>query len=226
MDSMQSKERIALFDFCETLVNFQTADAFVEYVRDRSKNRKMIRKEYFRLCLCRIRLLYVLARLFKYSSINKRLILWQLKGFSKSELEIYAETYYNKVIKSKLIRPVVLQLKKMQDEGWRIIIVSAGYDLYLKYFCREYGIPEIDLISVKIKFYRNICQGSFEDGDRLWDKTKILEKRFIKDNIYTIAFSDSAIDLPMLQWADEGIIVRRSDKKQWSNSYKEIIWEK
>lgn len=225
---MQNKEKVALFDFCETIANFQTADAFVDYVRQESNNNCMLIKEKFRLFLIKTRLLYIIARFFRRSSINKRLLLWQLRGFDKEQLEIYAASYFSNIIAPNLISIVVERLKEYQNNGWHIYIISGGYEIYLKYFCREYDIPEENLISVKIKYSGSKCLGCFDGGDRLWDKTKKLDEILNKNEIYSVAYSDSITDLPLLTWANEGFVVRRADKQQWSNNLKlkEIIWEK
>ena len=218
--------KVALFDFCETIANFQTADNFVKYVREQSNNSKMIRKEAVRQFLLRIKLIYVLSVLLDRSSINKRFVLWQLKGFNRAELEQYAKSYYRDAIKPNLINNILEELLRLQQNNWRIVIVSAGYEIYLKYFCQEYAIPMEDLISVKIKFKKGKCLGVFDGGDRLWDKTKKLEELFDRRKIYSVAYSDSMSDLPLLKWANEGIVVQRKDKPKWASKYnlKEILW--
>ena len=44
-------KKIAIFDFCETLVDFQTADAFVDYVREHTDELSVRRKEKINLIL-------------------------------------------------------------------------------------------------------------------------------------------------------------------------------
>ena len=222
-----NKEKIALFDFCETLANFQTADAFIDYIRKRKASKLMRRKEEFRLFLNKMKVITILNRFFPKSSINKRLVLWQLKGLMQEEVELYAQSYYIEVIKNNLITNVVDELKRYQKEDWRIIIISAGYDVYLKYFCLDFGISIDDLIAVKIKFNKKKCSGTFYDGDRLWDKTQKLDKLYKKDEIQSIAFSDSTSDLPLLLWADEGVVVRNKKKQDLFKNYKfkQILWD-
>lgn len=223
---MQSKEKIAIFDFCETLANFQTADAYVEYVREVTHCSNMCRKEMFRLFLRKTRILAILSVLFKRSSLNKRFILWQLRGINKDCLEVFAKEYYDKRIRPNIISSVLSELYRLREQGWRIVIASGGYEIYLKYFCQEHGIPLKDLIAVKIAFSENKCLGIFDGGDRLWDKIYYLESKFNRDKIQCVAYSDSITDLPLLQWANDGIVVRRKDKVSWCNKYnlKEIVW--
>lgn len=220
--------KVALFDFCETIANFQTADAFIDYVRSITRRRSMINKEKIRLFLKRTYILKVLGRIYPRYSLNKRLILWQLRGFTEHELEQYAQTYYEVKIKPNLISDVVKELINHQNNGWRVLIVSAGYEIYLKYFCLDFNIPLEDLIAVKIKFKRDLCLGCFDGGDRLWDKIDKLNERFDRSSLISIAYSDSPTDLPLLKWAKEAVVVRRTDKISWSNNlnFKEIVWSK
>lgn len=225
-DIMQDKQKVAIFDFCETLVNFQTADAFVNYVRERTKSEKMKVKNTIGIILRKARIIPILSLIFKRSSLNKRVILWQLRGFDIDQLNQFAEDYYEDIIRPNFIKPVVNELKSLKNKGWRIVIASGGYEIYLKYFCSDFNISLKDLIAVRIGFSNKKCSGTFDGGDRLWDKVEQLESRFDRNVVSSVAYSDSITDLPMLQWADEGIVVRREDKESWSRIYKfkEIVW--
>lgn len=61
---------------------------------------------------------------------------------------------------------------------------------------------------MKIKFKNDICMGSFDGGDRLWDKTDKLESLLDRKSVVIRAYSDSISDLPLLSWADEAYAVR------------------
>jgi HAD superfamily phosphoserine phosphatase-like hydrolase len=224
---LANKEKIALFDFCETLVNFQTGDAFVFYVRDHYPRKWVRIRAFMHHALSTLRVVGVLERLFPRASINKRLVLWQLKGYTKKTLERASYEYYTQVVKPNLIQRSIQELKNLQSKGWRIFIVSAGYEIYLKHFCNEFHIKQDDLIAVRIAFHGDKCKGCFEGGDRLYDKDIILTQKIDKEKSYTVAYSDSKSDLPMLLWAHEGIVICRSDKSSWSREYnlKEIVWE-
>lgn len=222
--------KVALFDFCETIANFQTGDAFVNYVAANYPISQNKRRNKIRHTLQRFKVISVIERLFPKSSFNKRLVLWQLKGYKQSTIENASREYYLNMVKPNLIPETIEQLRSLQENGWRILIVSAGYETYLKWFCQDYRIKISDLIAVKIKFNkRGVCLGRFDGGDRLWDKVDILSKRFENQKIQSIAFSDGLSDLPMLMWADEGVVVRKRSKASWNEKYnynfKEIIWD-
>ena len=102
--------KIALFDFCETIVKFQTADAFVHFVRNQSKDRRMNFINKIHSFLVKSRIFAIMEHIFPKSSINKRLILFQLKGFSKSKLNEYAKLYYSDRIKPAFIKSILLEL--------------------------------------------------------------------------------------------------------------------
>lgn len=221
-------EKIALFDFCETLANFQTGDAFVNYVSKNYPIRVNIFRNIIRRILHKTKVIYAIERIHPKLSFNKRLVLWQLRGYELGIVEDAAKEYYENVVKPNLIPETIGKMIELQNEGWRILIVSAGYEVYLKYFCNDFNIAIEDLIAVKIKFNkRNICLGKFDGGDRLWDKVEVLTARFKGRKIQSIAISDGHSDLPMLKWADEGIVVRKRNKTSWNknNNFKELIWD-
>ncbi len=215
-------EKVALFDFCETLVKFQTADRFVQYVCGHSDNRTIGRKL----------LILVASILLPHSSINKRVILNRLRGFDRGRLEILAHDYYSSQIKPNLIEETVSDLKCLQQDGFRIIILSGGYDIYLKYFAEEFGIS--DVVSSAIDFKNGVCTGRMKGKDCLWrNKIEMLEEYCQRNNIEmdrsnSYAYSDSKSDLPMLNYVGNRVLVRRKDRPRWyeENDYlKEIIWD-
>lgn len=89
------KEKIALFDFCETIVSFQSADRYVKFV-----------VENYATPIVRLRhSLYVLQdklhfvrRLNKYwhtHFVTKELLLKLLRGVRYEVLDLAAQEYYN-----------------------------------------------------------------------------------------------------------------------------------
>lgn len=226
MFSIQMNESIAFFDFCETLVDFQTADAYVDFVREETHNRRMRVLNIVQLFLIRIKLIRVLAKLFPNNSINKRLKLFQLKGFKDSELETLANRYYKERIKPHIIHILIKELELLKSRGFSVGLVSGGYSIYLKFFVEEYSLDFC--ISSRIAFNNGSCTGKLEGVDCLRaNKITLIEKEFehkIKDSV---AFSDSKSDLPLLLYARNGFVVSHNHHQEWVEKYdlKEIIWE-
>jgi HAD superfamily phosphoserine phosphatase-like hydrolase len=221
-----NNDRVALFDFCETLANFQTADAYVDYVRYRLNDERMLRLERLQICLRKIKLIQLLDKITRYRySINKRIKLWQLKGHQLSELDELAKGYYMEKIRPNLIPDMVEKLLDLKSSNYSILLVSGGYDIYLRCFADEYELNGV--ISTKIGFKNNVCTGRFDGYDCLRDgKVKLLNKYYLSKPKYSCGFSDSSSDIPFLRWVNDGFVVSRNNHQEWSsqNNFKEIIW--
>ena len=120
-------------------------------------------------------------------------------------------------------------MKKIEEKkrsGYNIYIVSGGYDIYLKHFASEFCVDAI--FSTKIEFKDNICTGKF-DGVDCMDQNKVicLNKFFVREEVESIAYSDSITDLPMLLWANHQYVISKNTSQAWakSNNLKEIIWD-
>ena len=224
-------KKLALFDFCETLVTFQTAGRFVEYVRTMAGSRQMLRLEKMRLLSKKLRFTAVVNKLFPHFNFDKRLQLYQLKGFTKDALDVFAREYYLKFIEPNLIPELIDQVREKLKEGYTVSIVSGGYSIYLNYFAREYGIT--DIISSEIEFDVNqVCTGRLSGADCMYHyKIQKLNKHFIAGEIdlhESVAYSDSITDLPLLRWAGTGIVVSSGKSQTWAKEHglAEIVFKK
>jgi HAD superfamily hydrolase (TIGR01490 family) len=218
--------KIALFDFCETIANFQTADAYVDFVRERLHDCRMCRLEKMQVFLRTIKVIQIVEIITRYRfSINKRIKLWQLRGHGLAELQALAREYYQERIKPNFIPEMMGKLLELKAQGYSIFLVSGGYNIYLRYFAEENDLSGV--ISTKVGFKNDVCTGKFDGIDCLREeKTKLLNQYFKKKPKYSIAFSDSITDIPFLKWADEGYVVSRNKHQIWSkkNKLNEIIW--
>jgi HAD superfamily hydrolase (TIGR01490 family) len=184
-----------LLDVCDTLVNFQTANAFTEYV---IKKKFPLRR--FQLFLFRkIFNNFILRKiLIKLGFSLKLMQLSLIKGIQKDELNELAKRFFKQMILPSLNNDVLDFLKQYKSAD--VIIVSGGYDIYLR-FLAEY-IDASYLIASELdfssqgKFTGNLkgvdCMGInkviklFDAG--LLDKLKFEE---------TAVLSDSISDLPL-----------------------------
>ncbi len=204
------KEKIALFDFCETIVSFQSADRYARYVVNNFAT-LIVR---FRHCLYVLQEKLHLARRFnKYFHtrfVTKELLLKQLNGVKYEVMDFAAQEYYNKIIRPNLISVTITELKRLKEEGYRIVIVSAGYDIYIKYFAKEFGINAGDVYANKLLFKNKKFCGRYDKDCIGKVKVEILNENFRKEDNYVVAYTDSESDLPMLNWAEEGYWVKRN----------------
>ncbi len=218
--------KVALFDFCETIANFQTADAYVDFVRERLNDSRMCRLEKVQRFLRTIKVIQIIEKITRYRfSINKRIKLWQLRGHKLSELQALAKEYYQERIKPNFIPEIIEKLFDLKDQGYSIYLVSGGYDIYLRYFAEENELSGV--ISTKVGFKGDVCLGKFDGIDCLHDgKTILLDRYFSSKPAFSIAFSDSRSDLPFLNWVNIGYVVSRDKHQGWVDKYKfnEIVW--
>ena len=220
----QNIDKVALFDFCETIANFQTADNYVRFVQSNSKPTNASLCTLYRI-LNKFRILGILRRICPKRSIDKRFILKQMKGRTYDEMDRLAKEYYEIRIKPNLIYPIVRKLIELQNEGYEIIIVSGGYDIYLKYFAKEYNVKHV--LSTSIEFKKGICTGRFKGKDCMFDYKIDYIKAVVKGDLNKwYAFSDSITDLPMLELVGNPIVVSRCKSQEWADvrKMKQIVW--
>ena len=210
--------KVALFDFCETIANFQTADPYVWYVV------KKCGKDNTRLALLLkgLNKLKIDAILFKLGfNLYKKLVLYQLKGISEKTLLEEGTHYYNELIKPNLIKEVLSEIEKLKSNGYKLFVVSGGYDVYLKDFVNEYHFE--GLICSMLSFRDSFFTGHLENADCMGgEKVKRLRDYFSCNDmksIDAISFSDSLSDKPMLDFTRTAVVVGRKDNN-WRRAYK------
>ena len=128
------------------------------------------------------------------------------------------------MVRQNFINKILDILVKKRTEGFEIVLVSGGYDIYLKYFAKEFGVSNI--ISSHISFKNEICTGTLRGLDCLnKNKVILLNEQYKKEDIISEAYSDSISDIPFLSWVNSGYVVSKKEKQNWvNNKFKEIIW--
>lgn len=218
--------RIVLLDFCETCVDFQTADAYVNFVLEQNGGGNAKFTKLYSICQ-KTHVLGILERVFPKSSISKKLCLLQIKGLSQNDLVRYARLYYEKRLKPHFIVPVISEVIKLRDSGYRICVVSGGYDVYLEFFRKEFRIN--DSISAVLKFNDGIFTGKLDGFDCMFDnKVKLIEK-FLptnEDRREWMALTDSITDLPMLSMVGVPVVISHYHSQKWAEKrgFRQIIW--
>lgn len=226
---MGNNPKRVFFDFCETLIQFQTADRFVDFCRE-TLGRKRMKRLHRVICLAeKFRLFSVLNLLCRsYGSvIHKRCVLFQLKGIDYATLNRLGDLYFETILQPAVIRPVVETMKRHISRGDEVWIVSGGYDVYIKYFVRHYGLK--GYFASEIAFdAKGICLGRMNGKDCMGaTKVSILWRYFSNDLSDTIAYSDSRSDLPLLSAVSSGFVISHRSHQTWIEQYnlQEIIWE-
>lgn len=226
---MIERNKLVFFDFCETLIKFQTADKYIDFCRNRLHSRRMNVLHAITTVLTKSYCFRIINRFLPNNTIRKRLVLSQLKGIEYTILDNLAKEYCEQCLKPAIIPEMLNRLLahlQSQDNVW---IISGGYDIYIKYFVEEYSLA--GYISTNIAFTnKGVCLGRFVGLDCMRkNKVYLIEKelRSFLNSTDTVAYSDSASDLPLLLMAKEGFVVSKKETQKWAmeNSLKEIVWE-
>lgn len=218
---------LVVFDFCETLVRFQTADRFVDFIIQKENYHKYRWINLLARALYRMKIILVVNKLLPKLNPMKRLKLLQLRGMAKTRMEAYANEFYQTEIKPNMISPLYDLLLEHRNQKDYIMIISGGYAPYIKLFAEHNQLDAY--FATEIEFANQKVTGYFEGKDCLYEQKVILLNRFLVDNNLTfqktIAYSDSISDLPLLQWADEAFVVSREKTQPFAKQYgfKEII---
>ena len=217
--------KIALFDFCETLANFQTADAYVSFVQANSPVSHKLTKLSYDL-LNKSHLLGIPRRLFPESSMDKKWIIRQMAGRREEEMIELARKYYDNRVKPALIPEVLEELKAKKTEGYSIYLISAGYSIYLQFFAKEFAVD--GLIATKIAFDKGVCLGHFDGPDCMFSHKIDYITRGVPDNHFEewFAYSDSITDLPMLELVGHPVVISKGKSQKWAEQkgFEQIIW--
>ena len=227
MNNKSSCRKLVILDFCETLIKFQTADRFIDYVcaeKNVFLHRFISHTESF---LKKIKFTSLIYKIFPKYNFNKRLKLLSITGIKKDYLSLKAISY-NEI----LLDNMILKMKEILTDSLKnnniIIIVSGGYEIYLSKFSNLFNIK--NFIGTKIGFKNNRATGLIDGLDCMFEnKITLLESYIKKNNLNydtSVLYSDSITDISLFEWADEGYVVSKNYSKKWvkSQDLNEIIW--
>lgn len=213
-----NREKIVFFDFCGTLVPFQSAPRYINFVLDNYPREAASIRRRIKAMLEKWRIPKRLERYSKGFFKQKEIELWPLRGYGQETLDNAAKRFYEEVIKPNLIPEVMEEYEHYQKEGFRVVLVSGGLGIYLRYFAAEHGIAANDIISSNVQIKRGKATGKLEGVDCMGqNKLTLLEQRFDNTKIYSEALSDSYSDIPMLKWVNRGMVV--SPILTWNEKY-------
>lgn len=203
---------IVYFDFCNTLVSFETANEFVRYVISFEGTRSRF-SSLIRNLISELHLLNIINSFHRSISVNKALWLYQLKGLSVECIHNYALSFYQERIKPALISPTIDKLIWYKDNNYKVIVVSGGYDPYIYIFSKEFSI---DYICSRFLYKNGVFEGKIIGLDCMGVEKCNLIREYLYahnidcNNLEQIGYSDSSSDLPMLQMCERRFVVMRN----------------
>lgn len=202
-------EKLAIFDVDFTLTNSETLMEF--YIFMVKKRPRLILYAPFSIMSA---LLFVL-KVFSAKKAKENFISF-INGIREKDMELLTKEFYEKRLSKIFYKDALYTLKKFKNSGYKIYLISASAEFYLK---ELYKIEEVDKIIgtrfeiVNGKHTRKIlgqnCKGE-EKVTRLMESLK-------KDNIEvdfknSYMFSDSLSDLPLFKLVGNPYLINYTRK--------------
>ena len=92
-------KKIVIFDFCGTLITFQTADRYVMFCIERLHDSKVVRWRHFIIRMMdKLRVFKIYNLIHPDNNWRKRMVLWQMKGVSYELCDKLAKNYFEEGI--------------------------------------------------------------------------------------------------------------------------------
>jgi HAD superfamily hydrolase (TIGR01490 family) len=123
------------------------------------------------------------------------------EGIYDNEMNRLVKEFYEKRLSSILYKDAIEMMRKLKREGFKIYLISASAEFYLK---ELYNIPEVDkIIGTRFKLENDIHKGIMVgENCKGIEKVNRLMEELKKENIEvdfknSYMFSDSLSDLPL-----------------------------
>lgn len=214
--------KLVIFDFCETLVNFQTADSFSRFILEKESKKIILKIDFL---LDKIKFYRFCSKLNLDSWSQKNFLLSNLNGLSKEKIKSYAELFLESKILPNLNEKVFEKFLNHLNANDFVIINSGGYQPYLDLFVNKYGVNM--LFSTEFKYEGSIFTGKIEGIDCLGqEKVRKMKEEGLNFNDYEeiIVYSDSITDMPIFNLATSRVaIINKNSIPSWCKEKFEII---
>lgn len=186
---------LALFDFCETITNFQTLEDF--------RNEISIKFEKSRKYIEGVR----------YPELNNMQV-EAIQSFSK-------EFVYTRILPN-INKNIIEKIFWHQDQGHQVVIVSGGLEIYINEFAKIYGIEKV--VAIELEIFENKFTGNISGIHTMQERKlyKLIHK--INLNNYNLkesyAYSDCVSDIPLLSLVGNPNVVETTKDLTWAKILK------
>lgn len=191
------KTKVAVFDYCETLVNMQTGNDFINFYIHRNAG---IIARLAAYCISSFRI---------FKRRRKGLLLSLLSGESLENIERTADLYATQRLEAQENKNVIAYMKRLAQEGYSVIILSAGYSVYIESHNKKFKADKVianDFCYVDSTFTGRLMQDDCYGSNKL----KRLEATFSDEKIdfeESYFFSDCMSDLPLFKSFGKSFLV-------------------
>jgi HAD superfamily hydrolase (TIGR01490 family) len=132
-----------------------------------------------------------------------------LGGMEFATLDAFARDFAARWCATRLRPGAVAAVRAHAGRGDRLIMVTAAYEFYARYFAEFLGIGEV-IATRSVWTSENRLEGAI-DGFNCYGEEKLRRVRPVLDaarrDADMIVYTDHPTDLPLLRWADRGYVV-------------------
>lgn len=187
---------IALFDFDGTITD---RDIFFDFILYRLKNGLGLKK----IVLATPTLFLYLVRVYDNETAKQIIFSILFKNENETTFAFHALNYSNQILPHRIRKKAAQKIQDHLDKGERVIIVSANFDIILKYIA---AVLKLEVICTRVDVLNGIITGRFSTpncyGNEKVKRIKALIPNLDSyENIY--AYGDSKGDKEMLKIATE-----------------------
>jgi len=189
------------------LVLFNTADQYVHYIL----NHALInRKKYVPW----IRFINRLSIPHKLGLRHKLLLLSLLRGMKETDLDTLAAAYCQEVLAQNLNQKVIQLLHQLrqQNPDLQVLLISGGYEIYLRHLARLKEIQACAVIGNQLLFKKGVFTGFMQLPECMQEYKVIRLKQTgwlaRMQPEHTAVISDSFTDLPLFSLATHKYVTR------------------
>jgi HAD superfamily phosphoserine phosphatase-like hydrolase len=224
---MDIKRKIAVFDFCGTLANYQTFDPFLKRAVHElhPKLYKLIANKFF-MTVCNL-LTALLGKIGFKGFIYKNILIYLTKGCTEDMFINIGRAYYCEEVRPNIIQDTYRLMESLKAEGYILVILSGGSKYYIKCFSDEFGVDEIITAEICLKNGKSV--GKLKNACMNEEKVELLNRYLARHNLgekIDICVTDSITDKPILDLAQKKVIVSHKYHQKWVEAdMEEIIWE-
>lgn len=204
-------EKLAIFDIDYTITRKETLMEFFKYIISKDiKNIKFLPRALYSGLMYAVKV-YDEKRV-------KECFLKFIENIDEAELANLTKSFYDERISKILYKDAVDMIKKLKNEGYMVVLISASPEFYVKEF---YAINEVDLIiGTKFtfdsgKFIRKMDGNNCKGEEKVKRLNEVLKEKNIKvdfENSYM--FSDSLSDKPLLDLVGKPYLINYKKKHE------------
>ena len=204
-------EKLAIFDIDYTITRKETLMEFFKYLVSKDiKNIKFLPRALYSGLMYSIKV-YDERRV-------KECFLKFIENIDEAELAKLTKSFYDERISKILYKDAVDMRKKLKNEGYMVVLISASPEFYVKEF---YAIKEVDLIiGTKFafeggKFIRKMDGKNCKGEEKVRRLNEVLKEKNIKvDFKNSYMFSDSLSDKPLLDLVGNPYLINYKKKHE------------